>query len=141
MAARGQENEGPCRLIPAGSELCFRSRAGDARIDCERSASTNATPVQARIRQDETVNRRITQVSVESAQCCGAARAPAEIHGMGFSRGEDIRDIERREEPEFLTSAGFDGALQKPFTGGELLEELDRVLSRVDREKVAVGEG
>lgn len=33
------------------------------------------------------------------------------------------------DQPELLASAGFDGALRKPFTGADLLAELERVLA------------
>lgn len=33
------------------------------------------------------------------------------------------------DQPELLASAGFDGALRKPFTGADLLTELERVLA------------
>ena len=34
------------------------------------------------------------------------------------------------DQPELLASAGFDGALRKPFTAAALLAELERVLGR-----------
>jgi CheY-like chemotaxis protein len=38
------------------------------------------------------------------------------------------------EKWDFLASAGFDGALRKPFTGAELFAKLEHVLSSVAHE-------